>query len=117
MTYIHLTRTFITNPGYLPSWLKIPALNARREQPVNLVRVYNMRFWMANKIHNFEEFLLVEDAEAQAKMQEDSNIEISLNDGDISDPAVATNTSQGFIEEETKATFRSSGATASANQD
>ena len=64
MTYIHLTRTFIANPGYLPSWLKIPALNARREQPVNLVRVYNMRFWMANKIHNFEEFLLVEDAEA-----------------------------------------------------
>lgn len=61
MTYLHLSRTFITNSGYLPAWLKIPQLNARREQPVNLVRVYNMRFWMANKIHSFEEFLLDEE--------------------------------------------------------
>ena len=114
MTYIHLTRTFITNPGYLPSWLKLPALNARSEQPVNLVRVYNMRFWMANKIHNFEEFLLVEDAEA-AKRRDDHNIEINLNESNVStSPTLsgATNTSQGFIEEETKATFRLSGQTA-----
>ena len=99
------------NPGYLPTWLKIPPLNARSEHPVNLVRVYNMRFWLANKIHNFEEFLILEDSEkeAQAQAQEDSNIEISLmnGDSDVSDPAIAMNTSEGFIEEETKATFRS----------
>ena len=70
-----------------------------------------MRFWLANKIHNFEEFLILEDSEkeAQTKAKDDNNIEISLMSGesDVSDPAIAMNTSQGFIEEETKATLRS----------
>jgi len=55
MTYVFLLRTFITNPGYVPSWLKTP-LTSEALAPMNLVRIYNMRFWMANKIHSFDEF-------------------------------------------------------------
>lgn len=83
MTNIFLIRTFIANPGYLPKWLKTP-LNSQREPPVNLVRVYNMRFWMANKIHSFEEFV---------QPIEEENIEISLN-------STAETSEQLIIEEE-----------------
>ena len=75
-TFIHLTRAFISNPGYLPAWLKTP-LNSRREAPLALVRVYNMRFWMANGIYNFEEFIAPDDSEAKVE-KEDDNIEISI---------------------------------------
>ena len=70
MTYIFLARAYLANPGFVPLWLKTP-LNANREAPLNLVRIYNMRFWMANRIHSFEEF--VEHA------NDDENIEISFS--------------------------------------
>ena len=69
-TYLFLTKTFLTNPGYLPRWLKVP-MSQDGTAPYRVVRVYNMRFWMANKIHSFEEFLTPSDEE---------NIEISLNE-------------------------------------
>mmetsp|Transcript_155 Transcript_155/g.219 ORF Transcript_155/g.219 Transcript_155/m.219 type:complete len:90 (+) Transcript_155:154-423(+) len=56
MTYAFLTRTFLTNPGYLPKWLKVPKIEIGAE-PKNLVRVYNLRHWIANKIHLHDEFL------------------------------------------------------------
>ena len=65
-----------------------------------------MRFWIANKIHSFEEFLILEDSEAKAKVREDNNIEISLNDSGLRADSTI-DTQDGFIEEETKATLRS----------
>ena len=78
MTFLFIFKTFFANPGYLPSWLKHP-LNSNREPPNNLVRVYNMRFWMANKIHSFEEFLAPADdensIEIDFKIEEANNAE------------------------------------------
>ena len=65
MTFIFLFRTFSVNPGYLPSWLKHP-VTAEGLSPMNVVRIYNMRTWMANGIYNFEQF------------KPDSDLEISL---------------------------------------
>ena len=55
MTYVHLARAYVTNPGYLPEWLKTPCTNEGLA-PVQLLRIYNMRTWMANGIYTFEEF-------------------------------------------------------------
>ena len=62
MTYVFLFKTFITNPGYLPSWLKVP-VTQEGYTPTRVVRIYNMRFWMANKIYSFEEFAELPDIE------------------------------------------------------
>ena len=85
MTYIHLTRAFLANPGYLPNWLKVP-MNANGEAPTDIVRIYNMRFWMANKIYMFDEFI-------KPDQEEDSNIEISLStESELNSPTIADNT-------------------------
>ena len=87
MTYIHLTRAFLANPGYLPKWLKVP-MNINGEAPTDIVRIYNMRFWMANKIYMFDEFIKPEQDGA-----EDSNIEISLStESELNSPTIANNT-------------------------
>ena len=92
MSMIMLTKTYLANPGYLPLWLKTP-LDHNRQAPVNLVRIYNLRFWIANKIYDFEEFIAP---------VEDENIEININDTSTAESSV------GMIEEET-ATSRSAG--------
>ena len=65
MTYIHLTLAFISNPGYLPKWLKAPPTLNEKAHEAQL-RIYNLRIWMANKIHTFEEFLEPSDEEDSA---------------------------------------------------
>ena len=67
MTYVFILKTFFTNPGYLPEWLKTP-MTADRQPPLEIVRIYNLRFWRANRIYSFEEFVT----------SEDDNIEIDL---------------------------------------
>lgn len=54
MTFAFLTRTFIANPGYLPSYLKTPLVQDKFA-PLRLIRIYNVRFWQRNKIHSFDE--------------------------------------------------------------
>ena len=56
MTLVFQIRTYITNPGYLPKWLKTP-LNQNGMVPEQLVRIYNARFWIANRIYMFDEFI------------------------------------------------------------
>ena len=92
MTYIHLSLAFFSNPGYIPKWLKVP-MNSQREAPLDLVRIYNMRFWMANNIYSFDEFIKPESG------QEDSNISINLDSSlELNSPTIANNLT---IEEET----------------
>jgi len=62
MTYIHLAVTLVMDPGYLPEWLKAP-LKQDKKAPMELVRIYNIRLWKANKIKDFESFF--EDVESQ----------------------------------------------------
>jgi len=64
MTYVFLTRTFLTNPGYLPQWLRDRTLEDHDEID-RILRVYNMRLWAANKIYSFEEFVEKADNEGQ----------------------------------------------------
>ena len=70
MTYVHLTLAFLTNPGYLPQWLKHP-LDHNNKAPEALLRIYNLRLWMANKIHTFEEFLEPDDEESSIQRIEE----------------------------------------------
>ena len=69
MTFLFIFKTFLTNPGYLPEWLKTP-LTADKQVPHELLRIYNLRFWRANRIYSFEEFVVND--------EEDNNIEIDL---------------------------------------
>lgn len=62
MTYIFLTLTFFLNPGYLPKWLRAPAIDPTA-QPLRLLRVFNLRLLLANKIITCEEFLERDDSE------------------------------------------------------
>ena len=52
-TYLFLFRTFAVNPGYIPQWLKLTK-NSDGTGPVRVVRIYNMRTWMANGIYSFD---------------------------------------------------------------
>ena len=60
MTYLYLTMTFLTNPGYLPRWLRDINIDPTTD-PYRTLRIYNMRVWIANKLYLFEEFLEKED--------------------------------------------------------
>ena len=57
MTYAFLTMTYLRNPGYLPKWLRAPVALDPEADPLQLVRVYNLRLWLANGIYSFEEYL------------------------------------------------------------
>ena len=96
MTYAFLTRTYLMNPGYLPKWLRTPiALDAGTDaaQACKLVRVYNLRLWVANKLHSFDEFIQKEgevggqEAAASILEEEDriivSEADASGDSGDI----------------------------------
>ena len=55
MTYVFLFVTFTVNPGYIPNFLKLPVTN-KGLAPMRIVRIYNMRTWLANGIYKFEQF-------------------------------------------------------------
>ena len=55
MTYYFLFKACFRNPGYLPEWLKEPLID-NQFAPENLVRIYNMRTWMANGIYSFDKY-------------------------------------------------------------
>ena len=50
-------------------------MTAERDPPFNTVRVYNMRFWMANKIHSFEELVTSDEGAAESEASIEINIE------------------------------------------
>ena len=56
MSYAFLTLTFMLNPGYLPRWLRVPTIDPGSD-PKRLLRIYNARLWVANKILSFDEFI------------------------------------------------------------
>ena len=72
MTYVFLFRTFSVNPGYLPSWLKVP-VTSEGLSPMNVVRIYNMRTWMANGVYKFEQFATNDDIEISLASTRDSD--------------------------------------------
>ena len=53
--YLFMFRVYISNPGYIPSWLKHPKTDEGLA-PCNVLRIYNMRTWMANGIYSYDEF-------------------------------------------------------------
>ena len=70
MTFAFLTMTYLKNPGYLPKWLKAPVALDPVGEPLKLVRVYNLRMWVANGIHSFDE--LVQPLSQSAEQEEES---------------------------------------------
>ena len=54
-TYVYIFITFTVNPGYLPAKYKTPK-TSKGYAPCALLRIYNMRLWMANDIYTFDEF-------------------------------------------------------------
>lgn len=72
MTYVFLLRTFSVNPGYLPSWLKVP-VTSEGLSPMNVVRIYNMRTWMTNGVYKFEQFATNDDIEISLASTRDSD--------------------------------------------
>ena len=64
MTYVFILECFVASPGYLPKWLKAN-LTSDSKAPMSLIRIYDMRFWMRNKIYSFEEFDNSHDMEQQ----------------------------------------------------
>ena len=53
MTYVFLFITFSVNPGYLPAWMKL-SVTSEGLAPMSIIRIYNMRTWIANGIYKFE---------------------------------------------------------------
>ena len=53
MTYAHLVTCLISDPGYIPEWLKAP-LKPEKLAPLELVRLYNMRSFESNDIYSFD---------------------------------------------------------------
>ena len=45
---------YITEAGYVPKEFAVP-LDAQGLAPIKLLRVYNLRNWLANGIYNFDE--------------------------------------------------------------
>ena len=56
MTYVFIIKTLISDPGYVPDVFKVPA-RADKMAPLELVRIYNMRSWIKNGIHDFQKDL------------------------------------------------------------
>ena len=83
MTYVFLTKTFLTNPGYLPRWLRTPITDPGSDH-YRVLRVYNMRVWVANKLYTFEEF--VEKPEGLHQQQQENRHPESSFDSDIMAP-------------------------------
>ena len=54
MTYAHLIRCLLANPGYVPDWLKAPLKLPEKLAPLELVRLYNMRSFESNNIYSFD---------------------------------------------------------------
>mmetsp|Transcript_9458 Transcript_9458/g.12860 ORF Transcript_9458/g.12860 Transcript_9458/m.12860 type:complete len:87 (-) Transcript_9458:941-1201(-) len=86
MTFIFIFKTFFANPGYLPEWLKTPLINGR-DHPTNLIRVYNMRFWRANQIYSFEEFIAPDDDE---NIEIDLKLEVADNSSTTTEPLITS---------------------------
>ena len=53
-TYLHLGRCFLSDPGYVPDWLKAPLKMPEKLAPLELVRLYNMRAFESNNIYSFD---------------------------------------------------------------
>ena len=49
MTFVFLFRTYASNPGFMPKWLKVANASADNP-PTKLLRIYNFRTWMASQI-------------------------------------------------------------------
>ena len=75
MTYAYLTKTFMLNPGYLPSWLCAPTIDADCDTN-RLLRILNLRLWVANKIITYEGHS--KDNGADVELQSLSNFSSSL---------------------------------------
>ena len=54
MTYLHLIRCLLADPGYLPEYLKAPLKMPEKTAPLELVRLYNMRSFESNNIYSFD---------------------------------------------------------------
>lgn len=57
MTYLHLTRCLLSDPGYIPTYLKAPLKMPEKLAPAELVRIYNMRAFEHNNIYSFDNLL------------------------------------------------------------
>ena len=66
-TYFFLIKACLRNPGFLPEWLKEPLVDGKFS-PQNLLRIYNMRTWMANGIYSFEKYTTVEGQNANLSL-------------------------------------------------
>ena len=53
MTYLHLTRCLLADPGYLPNYLKTPLNMPSKTAPLEKVRLFNMRLYEENNIYSF----------------------------------------------------------------
>ena len=53
MTYLHLTRCLLADPGYIPNFLKTPLKMPEKVAPLEKVRLYNMRLFEENNIYSF----------------------------------------------------------------
>ena len=54
MTFAHLFRCLLADPGYLPDFLKAPLKQPKNLAPLELVRLYNMRTFESNEIYSFD---------------------------------------------------------------
>ena len=55
MTYAHLIRCLLADPGYIPDEFKTPLKMPEKLAPLEIVRLYNMRSFQANNIHSFND--------------------------------------------------------------
>ena len=54
MTYAHLFRCLLADPGYVPEEYKAPLKMPEKLAPLELVRLYNVRSFSSNKIYSFD---------------------------------------------------------------
>ena len=54
MTYAHLLMCLLSDPGYIPEFLKAPLKMPEKLAPLELVRLYNMRSFENNNIYSFD---------------------------------------------------------------
>ena len=54
MTYAHLLRCLLADPGYVPEEYQAPLKMPEKLAPLELVRLYNARSFSSNKIYSFD---------------------------------------------------------------
>ena len=55
MTYAHLLRCLLADPGYIPKEYSAPLKMPEKLAPLELVRLYNVRSFQNNNIHSFND--------------------------------------------------------------